>query len=107
MPENPEWPPLHEQLDAAKAPRDSALEKLIKANQDFHILRPEEAHDDLKIPPWLRVWWRKEHPTARHVSGDPSGGYPRSLRRILQVMLHNPNNPTGSQEGEAGNGGKP
>ncbi len=99
------WPSVEEQLAEHNIPRDSALERLVLDNQDFHILRSEEAHDDLKIPPWLRVYSRKMHPGFRHVAGDPSGGYPRTLRRLLQLMLHNPNDPAWSTP--SGGGRKP
>jgi hypothetical protein len=81
------WPSLKEQLTEAKVTRRSALEKLIKENQQFHILRPEEAHDGLKIPPWLRVYWREHHPERDYAAENPSGGYPRLLRRVHEWML--------------------
>ena len=87
MPENPQWPSLQEQLDTAKAPQDSALEKLIKDNQDFHLLRPEEANDKIGLPLWLRVHWRKQHPEGVYSASDPTGGYPRVLKNIYTWML--------------------
>ena len=48
--------------EASKVIPGSALEKLIRENQDFDMLSPEEAHDRLRLPPWLRVYWRKQHP---------------------------------------------
>jgi len=86
------WPSVEEQFAAHKIPKGSALEQLVRDNQDFHLLHPEEAHDDLALPPWIRVLSRKLYPDFRHLPGDPSG-YPRSLRRMLQMMLHDPNNP--------------
>jgi hypothetical protein len=90
------WPSVEDQLAAHKIVRDSALEKLVRENQDFGMLRPEEAHDNLEIPPWLRVYWRKQHPGSKHAAGDPTGGYPRVLHTILLVMLANQDNPAGS-----------
>ena len=88
------WPTVKEQLDKAKARPGSALEKLIRDNQDFALLRPEEADDNLGFPPWLRVYWRKAHPEAKYSPKDPSGGYPRTLHRILGRMLTHKNLPS-------------
>jgi len=86
--ENPHvWPSVEEQLVAANVARGSALEKLIRDNQDFNLLRPEEANDKIGIPPWLRVHWRKAHPEGKYSPNDPSGGYPRVLKRTLAWML--------------------
>jgi hypothetical protein len=79
------WPSLKRQLAAAKVVPGSALDQLIRDNQNFDMLRPEEAHDDLPLPPWLRVHWRKHHPDADY-SG-PSGGYPLVLHELYQWML--------------------
>lgn len=83
----PTWPAIEEQLAAAKVVRGSALEKLIHENQEFHLLRPEEAHDRLGIPHWLRVYWRKHHPDGNYSAENPSGGYPRMLRRVREWMV--------------------
>ena len=87
------WPSLEEQIEAAHAPHGSALERLIRENQDLDMLHREEAHDKLGFPPWLRVFWRKKHPDARYSAHDPSGGYPRVIRRIYAWMLANPELP--------------
>jgi len=60
------WPTLKAQLQKSHAPAGSALEKLIRENQDFSILRPDEAYDNLRIPLWLRVHWRKAHPEGNY-----------------------------------------
>jgi len=60
----PHWPRVEEQLAASKVIQGSELEKLIRNNQDFHMLRPEKAHDKLELPLWLRIYWRKIHPNA-------------------------------------------
>src|SRR5579863_10281969 len=80
-----EWPTFEEQLAEAKVIRGSALERLIRENQDFHMLRPEEAHDRLRLPPWIRVYWRKHHPEANYSGA--SGGYPMVLRELYQWMV--------------------
>jgi hypothetical protein len=84
-PRRPHWPSLEEQLAQARAVPGSALEKLIRDNQDFDLLLPEEAHDRLPFPPWLRVWWRRKHPELEF-SGPPVG-YPLILERVLEWML--------------------
>src|SRR5215204_5681714 len=76
------WPTLEEQLARDRVPAGSELAKLIAANQDFQMLRPEDAKDDIGAPPWLRVWWRKLHPDAEYPANDPTGGYPLALREI-------------------------
>src|SRR5882724_3044378 len=53
----PRWPAVTEQLARDGVLPGSALETLIRANQDFSRLRPGEADDDNPIPPWLRVLW--------------------------------------------------
>jgi len=88
------WPSVEKQLARARAPQGSALEQLILENQDFDMLRPEEANDDLEAPLWLRVYWRKLHPGSRHAPGDPSGGYPLAMDKMLHSMMANPDNPT-------------
>ena len=86
MPENkPKWPSVEDQLNEVKVVHGSALEKLIRDHQDFQMLRPEEAHDKLGLPPWLRVYWRKLHPDANY-SG-PSGGYPLLLADLYEWMI--------------------
>jgi len=85
--DRPHWPTLEEQLRASKVIPGSALEKLIRENQDFDRLRPEEAHDNLRLPPWLRVYWRKQHPELRVAAHDPTGGYPLALWDIYLWML--------------------
>jgi hypothetical protein len=96
MVEKPVWPSLQEQLDATKPARGTALEKLIKDNQDFHLLQPEEAHDDAGLPLWLRVFWRKGHPDVPHPTVNPGAGYPDVLYTIHTWMLSHPDLPWGS-----------
>ena len=96
MAEKPKWPRLREQLDAAEATSGSALEKLIKDHQDFHLLDPSEAHDDAGLPPWLRVFWRKNHPDVEHSRVNPGAGYPDVLYTIHEWMLSHPDLPWGA-----------
>src|SRR5689334_13774397 len=79
------WPTLAQQLDGVTP--GSALEALIRANQDFSMLRPEEAKDTLRLPPWLRVYWRKAHPEGNYSATDPTGGYPLVLKEIYEWMM--------------------
>jgi hypothetical protein len=84
------WPTLKAQIDRAHAPAGSALEKLIQANQDFSLLRADEAYDNLRIPLWLRVHWRKAHPEGNYSAADPTGGYPLVLKEVAEWMEHHP-----------------
>jgi hypothetical protein len=91
-PSSSHWPTLERQLADAKVIHGSALEALIRANQDFSMLRPEEASDRLGLPPWIRVYWRKKHPDANY-SG-PSGGYPLVLKDYYEWMKDHQDLPT-------------
>jgi hypothetical protein len=84
------WPSVEEQLSRDNVPRGSALERLIRENQDFDLLRTEEADDQIGLPPWLRVHFRKQHPDQEYRADDPTGGYPRSLRNLHSWMLSHP-----------------
>ncbi|HJZ76196.1 MAG TPA: hypothetical protein VKE51_30885 [Vicinamibacterales bacterium] len=87
--EQPRWPTLDEQLKESNVKKGSALEKLIADNQNFEMLRPEEATDKLRIPLWLRVHFRKAHPELTFKPGDPTGGYPLALRDLYHWMINN------------------
>ena len=99
-----EGPSLEQQLKDSRVIAGSALETLIKQNQDFSILDPSELHDDLPFPLWLRVFVRKTHPEIDFSGGkvrisayherdsllhDPSSGPPRgpSRRRDVQALF--------------------
>ena len=79
------WPSIEEQLRAGNIRPGSALDQLIRDNQEFEMLRPEEANDRLGLPPWIRVFWRKQHPDGKYFG--PSGGYPLVLERLVEWML--------------------
>jgi hypothetical protein len=81
------WPSVQEQLVDSHVIPGSALERLILANQDFGMLRAEEATDSLRIPPFLRVLYRKNHPHDRFSPHDPTGGYPLVLNEVWEWML--------------------
>ena len=83
----PSWPSLHDQLQADAVTPHSALEALIAANQDFSVLRPDEAKDKIPVPLWLRVIWRRAHPEAVYSAQDPTGGYPFVLKEVHEWML--------------------
>ncbi len=96
----PKFPSLEEQLKAAHAIPGSAFEKLIRANQDFGRLHARDAADDI-VPPWLKVYWQKNHPEGNYDNeNDPSGGYPHVLKEVLEWMEHHqdlkPGNPDAS-----------
>lgn len=105
-PPSSRWPTLERQLADAKVIHGSALEELIRANQDFSMLRPEEANDRLRLPPWIRVYWRKKHPDANY-SG-PSGGYPLVLKDYYEWMKEHQDLPTqqGPEPSPGGRGGR-
>jgi Bacterial pre-peptidase C-terminal domain len=84
---NKKFPTLDEQLKGAHAKKGSALEKLIRDNQDFTKLKDKDA-DDKIVPPWLKVYWRKGHPEANYDNDvDPTGGYPLVLKEVFEWMV--------------------
>ena len=96
----PKFPSLEEQLEKAHAKPGSALDKLIRAHQNFGKLKARDA-DDTIVPPWLKVYWQKGHPEADYDNpDDPTGGYPHVLKEVLEWMVHHqdlqPGNPDAS-----------
>jgi hypothetical protein len=84
---NAKFPSLDEQLKSAHAKPGSALDKLIRANQDFSRLKPRDAADWI-VPPWLKVYWQKGHPEVNYDNDlDPTGGYPLVLKEIYEWMV--------------------
>jgi len=79
-------PSVDEQLRRHGVAKGSAFEKLIRENQDFELLRPGETSPTDRVPAWMKVWWRKEHPEATYSPDDPTGGYPHVLKEILEWM---------------------
>jgi hypothetical protein len=77
------WPALEEQLAAAHVIPGSALEKLIKDNQDFEMLDPSELGDK-SLPPWLKVYWLKKHPDIKYRGGV---AYPHLINEIYEWMV--------------------
>jgi len=71
-----QWPSVEEQLRDSRVVHGSALEQLIRDNQDFELLHPDEVNDGLPIPPWLRVHWRKQHPEEVPDASSPVASYP-------------------------------
>ncbi len=82
----PKFPSLADQLKAAHAKPGSALERLIRDNQDFGRLQPRDAADSI-VPPWLKVYWQKGHPEVNYATDDPTGGYPLVLKEIYEWMV--------------------
>ena len=70
------WPSVDDQLRDARVVHGSALEQLIRENQDFELLHPDEANDGLPVPLWLRVHWRKVHPKEVPDESSPAAAYP-------------------------------
>jgi hypothetical protein len=87
---NAPWPSIERQLAADRVPPGSALEALIETHQDFQMLRPEERREDERVPPWLKVLWRKAHPRGRYAAQDSAGGYPLILKEIHEWMVTHP-----------------
>ena len=86
------WISLEQQLQAAGAVHGSELEKLIRANQEIHLLRPEEHQNDgIDLPLWLRVHYRKNHPDQPHAAIGPIGDYPEALENLHEWMKKNQN----------------
>jgi len=83
----PAWPSVERQLAKDKIIPGSALEGLVYQNQEFGMLRADERNDNLRVPAWLRVWWRKAHPELTYSASDPTGGYPRVLHEVYEWML--------------------
>jgi hypothetical protein len=84
---NPAWPSVEQQIRKDKVKPGSALEHLILSNQDFRMLRADEANDKIPVPPWLRVYWRKGNPDGNYSAADPTGGYPHVLKEVHEWML--------------------
>ncbi|HVT02191.1 MAG TPA: sialidase family protein [Thermoanaerobaculia bacterium] len=82
------WPSVSQQLQRHGVGNGTALAALIMSNQDFSLLRADEANDKIGLPPWLRVYWRKNHPEATYSADDPTGGYPRVANEVLEWMVH-------------------
>ena len=83
------WPSADQQLKSSRVQPGTALEKLILNNQDFGMLRADEAGDKIPVPLWLRVYWRKGHPEGKYSASDPTGGYPLVLKEMAEWMrLH-------------------
>src|SRR3954469_6033093 len=96
------WPSADQQLKRARVEPGTALEKLILDNQDFGVLRAEEANDKIPVPLWLRVYWRKGHPEANYSASDPTGGYPHVLKEVAEwMMLHQDLTPNQADEWRA------
>jgi hypothetical protein len=89
-PNRRKWPSVEDQLAAARVVYGSPLEHLIRQNQDVALLRPEESpDDDIGIPLWLRVHYRKQHPELEPAPAGPVGDYPEALENVHQWMIEN------------------
>jgi hypothetical protein len=93
-----QWPTLRSQLERDHVPPGSALARFIEENQDFSLLDPRELRDEIRIPLWLRVQWRKAHPDFRYDASDPTGGYPYVLKEAHEWMREHPDLQPGQRE---------
>jgi hypothetical protein len=94
---NGKVPSVDSQIKSAKAPKGSALERLIRENQDFKLLSPEELEGETPLPPWLRVFWRKQHPEISMPDKNAGEAYPEVLSQIYKRMVANPDLPWGTK----------
>jgi hypothetical protein len=93
-------PTVNDQIRQTGAPSGSELEKMIRENQDFDLLAPEELDDAYPIPLWLRVAYRKQHPEIVFPAKNPGGAYPEVLSQVYRRMVANPNEPWGGKASE-------
>ncbi|MEO8382955.1 MAG: pre-peptidase C-terminal domain-containing protein, partial [Acidobacteriota bacterium] len=101
---NGKFPSLDEQLKKAHVKANSALDKLIRKNQDFSKLKAKDANDQI-VPPWLKVYWRKGHPEANYDNdNDPTGGYPLVLKEVLEWMMTHQDLTPGNADASMGPG---
>jgi hypothetical protein len=91
-------PTLRDQVRDASAPTGSVLDKMIRENQDFHLLATEELDDDYPVPLWLRVYYRKQHPDIPFPAKNPGAAYPEFLSQFYRRMTADPNHPWGGNE---------
>lgn len=82
-----QWPSLEEQLSALGIRYGSALEQLVKDNQDFSLLRPKEANDDLGFPLWRRVHMRNPDYAGRHAAARLLASKSDDARRSDSIRL--------------------
>jgi hypothetical protein len=104
-----EWPSVEEQLRDARAVHGSALERLIRENQNLELLHPDELGDGLPIPPWLRVNWRKQHSDQVPDSSSPAASYPYPdvLDSLYEWMRIHQDLPGWDWEARPSGGGQP
>src|SRR4051794_19459050 len=96
------WPSLDKQLRQARVESGTMLERLVQDNQEFKMLRPEEASDKIPVPLWLRVYWRKAHPEVAYTAADPTGGDPPLLHEVYEWMVtHQARRPGAADEPKA------
>ena len=94
-------PALNAQIKDANASKGSRLERLIRENQEFELLAPDEFEDKFSYPLWLRVWWRKQHPEVQLPAENPGGAYPEVLSQLSKRIKANPELPWGDAEAMA------
>jgi hypothetical protein len=81
-------PTLAAQLARDKIIPGSALARLVKNNQEFHLLAAaNRAPGKIDVPLWLKVYYRKQHPKMKLRPKDPTQGYPLALESVHRWML--------------------
>jgi hypothetical protein len=104
-----QWPSVDDQLKESRVVHGSALEKLIRDNQEFELLHPDEVSDGLPLPPWLRVYWRKQHPEEVPDASSPAAAYPYPdvLDSVYEWMRIHQDLPGWEAEGRSTGGRRP
>jgi|SRR5580658_7181992 hypothetical protein len=82
------WPTLEEQLAKDHVVAGSALDKVVRENQDLSLLPPEELNDHFHLPPWMRVYWRRHHPEMKE-----GEFYPLAIKSLYEWMVQYPDLP--------------
>ena len=77
-----EWPILEEQLAKDHVVPGSALDKVVRENQDVSLLAPGELNDHFHLPLWMRVIWRKHHPEM-----EEGELYPLAIKTLYDWMV--------------------
>ncbi|TDW97342.1 hypothetical protein [Dinghuibacter silviterrae] len=94
---------MEEQLTKDNIQPGTALDALVRANQDLTMLYPDEVNDALKQPPWIRIYFRKQHPEL----GPPGSrvAYPLAIRDIREWMVNHQDLPQTGDSSTSEKGG--
>ena len=79
---------LDRQIERDGVIRGSALENLIRNNQQIQLLNQvETAKEQARLPHWLKIYFRKQHPAMKSRPNDPTQGYPAALENVYHWMI--------------------